>query len=192
MDVNSADAEQNIPGTRRVVTGIDADGKSVILSDGTPPRSAVLEWAAGRKYIDLWHLSGPLRSPADGGDLDGYANLVAPPGGVHWRTVVLPPDAQLSQAPEDLAKLAAERDEKLPDWRDHFDPARPGMHCTQTVDFGIVLSGEVWLEVEKGEVHLKAGDCVVQRGTMHAWRNRGDVPCVMSFVLLTVGSGSAT
>ena len=53
---------------------------------------------------------------------------------------------------------------------------------------GIVISGEIWLELDDGEVHLKPGDCVVQRGSMHAWRNRSDKPCVMSFVLIEAGS----
>jgi mannose-6-phosphate isomerase-like protein (cupin superfamily) len=59
------------------------------------------------------------------------------------------------------------------------------MHMTDTVDYGIVLSGEIWLELDDGaKVHLKPGDCVVQNGTHHAWRNRGSVPCLMAFVMI--------
>jgi mannose-6-phosphate isomerase-like protein (cupin superfamily) len=168
---------------RRVVTGIDPEGKSVIVSDGSPPRSVTLELAGGRKMTDLWHLGSRPRSPADGGDLDHYANLVPPPGGTHWRVVEFPPDSTVPQGvePDDLA---AEVSEKLPDWLAHVDPSRPGMHKTATIDFGIVLSGEIWLELDDSEVLLKPGDCIVQRGTMHAWRNRSDRPCVMSFVLI--------
>ena len=53
-----------------------------------------------------------------------------------------------------------------------------------------MLSGEIWLELDEGEVHLKAGDSVVQRGTMHAWRNRSDTPCIMSFVLIEASGGN--
>jgi len=171
---------------RRVVTGVNPEGKSVVLSDGPPPRSITLELVGGSKMTDLWHLGSQPRSPADGGDLDRNANLVPPPGGIHWRVNIMPPD---SAVPADVnpGELMAELNEKLPDWLAHFDLSRPGMHRTDTIDLGIVLSGEIWLELDEGEVHLQAGDCVVQRGTMHAWRNRSDRPCVMSFVLIEAG-----
>ncbi len=174
---------------RRVVTGVNSEGKSVLVSDGAPPRSATLESLGGVSLTDLWHLPGAAQSPADGGDLDHYANLVAPPGGLHWRLTVFPPDAErpANVEPDDFV---AELNEKMPDWQDHFDMSRPGMHKTETIDFGVVLSGEVWLELDEGEVHLTAGDCVVQRGTMHAWRNRSDKPCLMSFVLIDARGGN--
>ncbi len=116
------------------------------------------------------------------------------PGGAHWRVVEIPPDSA-APADVDINDLIAEVNEKVPDWLAHGDISRPGMHRTPTIDFGVVLSGEIWLELEDGEVHLRAGDCVVQRGTMHAWRNRSDSPCVMSFVLIEAspkGSGQST
>ena len=61
----------------------------------------------------------------------------------------------------------------------------PGMHTTDTIDYGIVMSGEVWLELDDGaEVHLRPGDCVVQNGTRHAWRNKGSETCIMAFVMV--------
>jgi len=168
---------------RRVVTGVDREGKSVIVSDGPPPRSVTLELAGGKKMTDLWHLSSRPQSPADGGDLDRNVNLVPPPGGTHWRVVQFPPDSVVPRH-ADAKGAAAEVSGKVPDWLTHVDPSRPGMHQTPTIDFGIVLSGEIWLELDDSEVRLKAGDCVVQRGTMHAWRNRSGEPCVMSFVLI--------
>ena len=57
-------------------------------------------------------------------------------------------------------------------------------HCTETIDYGIVLSGELWLQLEEEEVFLKAGDVVVQRGTIHSWQNRGKEPCVVAFILI--------
>lgn len=172
---------------RRIVTGVNAEGKSVVVSDGPPPRSLTLELTGGTKFTDVWHLGAPPKSTADGGDLDRNANLVPPPGGTHWRTVEFPPDAGAPAAVQ-LNDLIAEVREKVPDFLDYADLSRPGMHRTETIDFGVVLSGEIWLELDEGEVHLKAGDCVVQRGTMHAWRNRSDRPCLMSFVLIDAGS----
>ncbi len=175
---------------RRIVTGISPEGKSVIVSDGSPPRSVTLELTGGTKLTDVWHLGASPKSPADGGDLDRNADLVPPPGGTHWRVVEYPPD---SAAPAGVAlgDLIAEVNEKLPGFVDRGDLSRPGMHKTETIDFGVVISGEIWLELDEGEVHLKPGDCVVQRGTMHAWRNRSDRPCVMSFVLIHAGPKSA-
>lgn len=175
---------------RRIVTAVNPDGKSVVASDGSPPRAVTLELTGGTTLTDLWHLGAPPESPADGGDLDRNADLVPPPGGIHWRTVEYPPD---SAAPADaeLSDLVAEVKEKLPGFVENADLSRPGMHKTETIDFGVVLSGEIWLELDEGEVHLKPGDCVVQRGTMHAWRNRSDRPCVVSFVLIHVGGKGA-
>ncbi len=66
-----------------------------------------------------------------------------------------------------------------------MEPDNPGMHTTRTIDYGIILSGEIDLELDEGEVHLAAGDVVVQRGTRHAWRNRSEEPCRVAFILIS-------
>ena len=65
-------------------------------------------------------------------------------------------------------------------------------HVTDTIDYGIVLSGEIWMQLEKGEVHLRAGDVIIQRGTNHNWVNRGNQLCVMAFVLIATEGGKST
>ena len=66
-----------------------------------------------------------------------------------------------------------------------MDVENLGMHTTNTIDYGIVISGEIWLEMDDGAtVHLKQGDCVVQNGTRHAWRNNSSEPCVMAFIMV--------
>ena len=65
-------------------------------------------------------------------------------------------------------------------------------HRTDSVDYAIVISGEMWMQLDKEEVHLKAGDVVIQRGTMHNWVNRGSEPCVMLFVLVSTQGGKST
>jgi len=65
-------------------------------------------------------------------------------------------------------------------------------HQTDSLDYGIVLSGEMWMQLESGEVHLKPGDVVVQRGTNHNWVNKGSEPCVMAFVLIATKDGEST
>ncbi len=65
-------------------------------------------------------------------------------------------------------------------------------HRTDSVDYAIVVSGEMWMQLDKEEVHLKAGDVVVQRGTIHNWKNRGTEPCLMLFVLVATEGGKST
>ena len=65
------------------------------------------------------------------------------------------------------------------------NPRHPGMHRTDTVDYAVVVSGEIWAVMDEGETLLRAGDCLVQRGTSHAWSNRSDRPCRVAFVLVS-------
>lgn len=75
--------------------------------------------------------------------------------------------------------------EFLPGLAESFDPEGSGMHQTATVDFDVIVSGELWLELDDGELrHLRAGDIVIQNGTRHAWRNRSEAPAVMLAVLV--------
>jgi uncharacterized cupin superfamily protein len=98
--------------------------------------------------------------------------LEPPPGGSAWRVFEVPPDAQMREA----MKNAVGRIEGM---------EADGFHTTQTIDYVMVLEGEISLELDTGEVLLKPGDCVVQRGTRHAWRNRNDVPVRMAAVMLS-------
>jgi quercetin dioxygenase-like cupin family protein len=91
--------------------------------------------------------------------------------------------------PENLDWGAAleEFEAKVPGMLALLEPGTEGMHTTDTIDFEYVIEGEVWLELDDGvEVHLRAGDTVVQNGTRHAWHNKGSVPCRM--VLCMVGA----
>ena len=72
----------------------------------------------------------------------------------------------------------------MPGAAGHYDPDRPGMHTTQSVDIGVVLDGQLVLELDDGEVLLGPGDVIVQNGTRHAWRNRSDRNCTMAFVMI--------
>src|SRR5262249_40429043 len=93
-------------------------------------------------------------------------------------SVTTPEDLDIPAAIEEL--MAA-----LPGLAEAMEPDNPGMHTTDTVDFDVVMSGEVWLELDDGgEVHLKAGDCVVQNGTRHGWSNRTSKPCTIAVALL--------
>ncbi len=81
--------------------------------------------------------------------------------------------------------MIEEFQQKLPGMLEVMELDHPGMHTTDTVDFDVVLSGEVYLELDNGaEAHLKAGDCVVQNGTRHAWHNRSSEKCVIAVALI--------
>ncbi len=80
-----------------------------------------------------------------------------------------------SEELEYLAKVGTEQ---------HDDARHPGMHITHSVDYAIIMSGEIDMLVDEDEVHLKTGDVVVQRGNNHAWVNRGTEPCRIAFILI--------
>jgi mannose-6-phosphate isomerase-like protein (cupin superfamily) len=164
---------------RRVVTGHDAAGKAVVVLDGDAPNVRVRE-AAKLTSTLLWVED---ETPADnGGDADKSLRDVgvAPPNtGSVFRLVEFPPEAEAGEF--DNAAMKAEMGLDA-----HADaPARhPGMHRTRSVDYAVVISGEIDMLLDDSEVHLKAGDVVVQRGTNHAWANRGTEPCRIAFVLV--------
>ena len=168
---------------RQVVTGQDASGKSVFVSD-TEVAPVTLSQIVGPEFHRLWGADVAPTLPTDGTP-PAQPTYFPPTGGFRIGLFTLPPaDAPV---PPDLdpAALFAEMAEKLPGMADVMEPDHPGMHTTDTVDFEIVLSGEVFLELDDGaEVHLRPGDTVVQNGTRHAWHNRSNEPAVLFVVLL--------
>lgn len=99
--------------------------------------------------------------------------------------VRFPPDTVMASASFDPVAAAAEQRHHLPGLAELFEPDAPGMHTTDTVDYDIVLDGEIWLELDDGaEIHLRQGDVAIQCGTRHAWRNKSDSPVTMAFVLV--------
>jgi len=75
----------------------------------------------------------------------------------------------------------------------HFEPGvAERWHRTDSLDYGIVLSGELDMQLDEGEVHLKTGDIIIQRGTIHNWVNRGTEPCVVAFILIATEGGAST
>lgn len=172
---------------RRVVTGNDGDGKSFFVIDGETPH----RWDIGRiEADDIW-VDDAQRAASDN-DYDpvgdGFFKLVPPSGGSVVRIVTLfPPDRADGPTGEALAEARAHWDTGP-----HMESDDPAMHTTATIDYGIVLEGEIGLELDSGEVTLQAGDIVVQRATRHAWRNRSGKPARMCFVLIGSAPYEAT
>ena len=174
---------------RRIVTGHTKDGKSVFLSDASPPRVAVLDSLPIAELTEVWATAGTPTIPVGKEDptLD-LTSLVPKVGDTCFRIGRMSPDSDMERALARGVDLVAVQEEaalKMPGLAEAQELDALGMHTTDTIDYGIVISGEIWLELDDGaEVHLKPGDCVVQNGTRHAWRNRGADPCVMAWVMI--------
>ena len=169
---------------RRVVTGHDAAGKAVFVSDErvAPVTTTLLP---GSEFHQLWGADEAPRFP-DAGDRPAPTTYFPPVGGFRFGHFTLPPEGS-AVLPEDLDVAAglAELEERLPGMASHMEPDAPGMHTTATIDFEVVLSGQVTLELDDGAaVTLGPGDTVVQNGTRHRWSNPGDVPVVIAVFLI--------
>jgi mannose-6-phosphate isomerase-like protein (cupin superfamily) len=168
---------------RRVVTGQNADGKSVFVSDeeADPVTLALLP---GYEFHRMWASDAAPTLPTDG-RLPTAPGYFPPATGYRMGFFTVPP-AGVDLPPDlDIAAALGEMEEKLPGMAAPMEPDNPGMHTTDTVDFEVVLSGEVICELDDGaEVILKKGDTFVQNGTRHRWRNAGSEPAVLFVALL--------
>ncbi len=168
---------------RCVVTGQNASGKSVFVRDAPVP-PVTLALLPGFEFHRLWGTEAVVELPSDG-TAPPHPGYFPPKNGFRFGFFTIPPATTAESAPADLGPAFAELREKLPGMAEVLEPSSPGMHTTDTVDFDVVISGEVYLELDNGsEVLLKAGDCVVQNGTRHAWRNRSDANCVIAVTLV--------
>ena len=166
---------------RRVVTGHDANGRSVFIIDGAATAVKEMESMPGLALTDLWQTNGaPADNTGNADATDRPVVLEPPPGGTIFRLVEFPPDsawrgkADASTAFDSIgaghAPVAGSDD--------------PMMHKTSTVDYLIVVKGEIWAILDDSEVCLKQGDMMVQRGTNHSWSVRTDEPCLLAAVLV--------
>ncbi len=170
---------------RRIVTGI-RDGKSVILSDGAVPSTHRHVATPGLMSAVLWttaavpQLSEATHEPAP-------PAVRTPPelGGTSLLVVRFPPDAVMAGPRFDFDAAGVEGMQRLPGLAELFEHEQPGMHSTDFLDYGIVLDGDIWLELGDGvRTLLTAGDIAVQCGTRHAWCNKSDRATTMAFVLI--------
>jgi Cupin domain len=174
---------------RRVVTGQTADGKSVLVSDQqvSPITVSALP---GAEFYRLWGSDDVVRLPTPG-EAPSAPHYFPPVSGFRFVLVKLGPDPKAMPERVDMRTAVAEMRQKLPGLAEVMEPDNPGMHATNTVDFALVVSGEIWLELDDGaQVHLSTGDSVIQNGTRHAWRNKSSQPCVLAFA--AVGAERAT
>lgn len=177
----------SLPAIRRVVTGHDSQGNAIVSSAG--PLTSVHTIAAipGTVFHEVWSTDAtpaPLDNGAD--PATGALCLPPPQGGSRIRFVDIPPDS--GELDPGFALAAQQAFAQIGDA--NASTARPGsphplMHRTETIDYGIVIAGELTLVLDGEEVGLAAGSVVVQRGTNHAWANRSSQVCRMLFVLIS-------
>ncbi|EIG57932.1 cupin domain-containing protein [Bradyrhizobium sp. WSM1253] len=161
---------------RRIVTGEDSEGRSLIVSDGPTPNVTITKFASAAQVP--WATgaaAAPGDDPAPAGHIFGFHSE----GGSLLRIADFPPDQEI-----DITKLAEFLAEN------HVVGDRPGRHFwfhkTLSLDYAIVLEGEIYAMMDKGETLMRAGDVLIQRATSHSWSNRSSKPCRMAFVLLAL------
>lgn len=176
----------HLPPIHRVVTGHDEAGNSIVSASGPLPTVLELSAIPGTVFHEVWNTSASP-APVDNGADPTLGPLVLPPPkrGTRIRFVDIPPDtddylangAQRMQAAfSEIGDAAASTVKQ--------DSPHPLMHRTVSIDYGVVVHGELTLVLDTGEVQLRPGSVVVQRGTNHAWANRSRQTCRMLFVLI--------
>lgn len=176
----------SLPSIERIVTGHDADGRAVIVSQGPLPHVVEIDAIPGTLFHEVWSTCG-APAPVDNGPDPtlGALMLPPPPQGTRFRFVDIPPDTS-----EFLSRGATRMQSAFGQIGDvhastvRADSPHPLMHRTESVDYGVVIDGEMTLVLDDSEVALKPGSVVIQRGTNHAWANRSNRPCRMLFVLI--------
>jgi hypothetical protein len=159
---------------RLLVTGHDEHGRAAAVSDGVVEPIVL---PSGAALHLLWGRDEAPKFPDDGRASD-YGTYFPPPGGFRFSLFTVPPAGDAP--PRSLT--AAPQGAPPPDIARYVKPG--GVHVTPSVDCGVVLSGELWLELEDGaEQHLRTGDAFVQNGTRHAWRNHGTEPAVLALFI---------
>ena len=172
---------------RRIVTGHDDKGRSIVVSDDVSPHQKENPVQPNRGLTDIWRtFSYP---PTNHGNDDAAATEVVlnpPANGTVFRFFQIPPEAASEGMSWEERQAQHNKVFEGMGAGHNRDPGarHPGMHKTETVDYIILLQGEVTLLLDEGEIDMKPMDVVVQRGTNHAWANRGSEPAVLAGVLM--------
>jgi hypothetical protein len=165
-----------------VVTGQKKSGKSVIVNHA-PMQPITAALMPGYEFYRIWGEDSRPALPSDGSPRI-EPHWFPKKDGFRFAMFTVPPASSIRTTPPTAAELEEVR-QKLPGMLEVLEPDHPGMHTTDSVDFDVVVFGEVVLELDDGaEAVLKAGDCVVQNGTRHAWHNRSAEKCVIASCLV--------
>lgn len=178
----------DLPSIHRVVTGHAADGTAVVIENGVLPSVVELANIPGTVFHEVWSTQAspaPIDTREDDPTLKPLV-LPPPPGGTRFRFVDIPPDTEefLQNGAQRMAGAFGEIGDRHASTVGKDSP-HPLMHRTESVDYGVVIEGEIVLVLDDSEVSLKQGAVVIQRGTNHAWANRSGKPCRMLFMLVS-------
>jgi ethanolamine utilization protein EutQ (cupin superfamily) len=172
---------------KRIVTGHDSEGRAIILSDAPPTRVQQIGGDGGPTFFEVWNTreTPVLIDRQSGEPLENGLVLAPPKGGTRIRVIDFPPESETiraltaTEAAEKFAEMGGKEAAQSETGAPH-----PLMHRTETLDYGIVIEGELTLILDRGETIVRAGDIIIQRGTNHAWANRSDKNCRVAFVLI--------
>ena len=173
----------SLPPVRRIVTGIDANGRSHIAEDGVSPAMFSMEARSAFRSNNIWRT---LDTPAPVGASDSvleHRGLLPPKSGTLLRVIDIPPedkDPEVRRRASEAVFAAIYADVK----HNAANARHPGMHITETIDYAIVLQGELVAIMDEGETVMRAGDILIQRGTNHAWANRSGAIARIAFILI--------
>lgn len=169
---------------RRIVTGHSGQGKSVFTSDGPAPRFHSFAHVPGFETTLVWDTGVPAATTS-ADPVTSTASWMPQPGGTKLMVITFPPDSVMGAADFDPAAAGGEYMATIPGLAERFEMDHPGMHTTPTIDYGVLLEGEIHLELDDGEMKkLSRHDVVIQQGNRHAWRNLSAAPATMLFVLI--------
>ncbi|EPN6727326.1 cupin domain-containing protein [Pseudomonas sp. GD03817] len=170
---------------RRVVAGTQ-NGKAVFLADGFAPQTHEYKNIPGFATSLIWQtVASPSLPEAFDDPVQASSSLLPQPGETKCLAVSFPPDSIFQSSDFNPEEAHAEQQRHLLGLYECFDLERPGMHASPTVDYGIVVKGPLILELDDGQIReLASGDIVVQQGNIHAWRNPGTEPALVTFVLI--------
>jgi len=173
---------------RRIVTGHDPDGRAIIQEDRPVPRVQRIGGDHGPLFFEVWNTceSPALIDRASGEPPENAIRLSPPKNGTRIRVLEIPPDDEglESLSPEQIKAHFAEVAAADAPSHGANGSRHAFMHRTETVDYGIMLEGELTLIMDVGETLIRPGDIVIQRGTNHGWANRSGRPCRIAFVLI--------
>ena len=174
---------EHLPPIRRVVTGDDAKGNSRIVEDAAATSMRTVPERPGYRAVNVWRTTETPAKIAAEDTTPEHKGILPPKNGSILRIIDFPPEPKDDKQLREMldATFGGIYKDALHDKRPNV---HPGMHTTQTVDYAIVLEGEIWAVMDEGETLMRAGDVLIQRGTNHAWANRSERTARIAFVLI--------
>ncbi|MEC7762093.1 MAG: cupin domain-containing protein [Pseudomonadota bacterium] len=182
--MNDTQTAPQVRPIRRIVTVEGSDGRSRIEEDGASPHVMAIHGIPTHAVTELWATTSAPAQPDLADPSKVPVQLAPPTNGTVFRVVEFPPDADWLGQVDAGAAFGSMGSSGADAIAATEDKPHPLMHKTQSVDYAIVMQGEIWAVLDDAETLMKPGDVLVQRATNHAWSNRSDKACLIAFVLV--------